>query len=930
MGGMLRDEAEISEELARAAAALLGILSRTKEACEEARAAAQQDFDARWLSATARHSTVESEIKDSIDRKVEETLTGLRPPVARSQLSWDDEDLKPHLGLTCGGMETTAIRVGEFTVDSEASGRERIPLTLDVLSAASFLVCGHPNDRTKILSVFQSLMLRYLVTISPGKLLLRLFDSKEHGRAFSSFIQALPQEMSGGQAGVTMRELDVFLDELDRRIASVSQRFLKADTSTLRSFNEQTPGDIEPYYLFAIDNFPEGLDEKRATRVLRIAEHGPTAGVYAVICSSNVATLPVLVKDSLFLKRCIEIRVHAGKTVVRQGDATLDAGEVDTYPTESRAETMLKVVAGKLRNDGSNTETFEFGRSETWWGHNASAGIDVPIGRMRSGDQMILSFDETGRNGALVAGGSGYGKSNLLHVIIARMMAKYDPRTLNLYLLDFKGVEFNVYHEFRPPHVRGILSDMNQKLGVAMLGEFQAILAERKRLFSAARRQKLSDYNNARPGEEPLPRIVVVIDEFQKLFMGDISMAREAEEMISNLLRQGRSYGIHLILASQNLSHQTTPRDIKTMFQTRIVLKFRSPTDYALVLETEFAASGALKERGQALFDIGGGDPTFFLIPFLPFPELESGLRDMDALAAERRVERPSIVFLNGEEVASVDRNSAIARLVDTGAAIGAPFVAWIGDAFSLRGSASLTFRRQANANLLVLSQDRHAREAYGLLSVILLQAAAHSPKNRCYVVVPENGDEGLESVRLLGRTLSAQLTIVPESQSSMLGSIVEDAKAGLIDRDSSVVVAFAGLQRFAAVRNEFQTLFSRMVSTRDKTPSSPTVGDHIKYLLDEGPRVGVHTILLADSVSGADRQLGSRFNLRVGFRLTDADSQSAFSSKAAEGLPDGFAVFVDKGEAGEAQEFRPYAPRDPDWLDRQACSIRSRNLPVT
>src|SRR3954449_6792564 len=141
------------------------------------------------------------------------------------------------------------------------------------------------------------------------------------------------------------------------------------------------------------------------------------------------------------------------------------------------------------------------------------------------------------------------------------LAARYSPAELAFYLLDFKeGVSFARFAPGRRdpswlPHVRlvGVNGKTDREFGLAML---RFLGEELRRRADAAKRYEVTNLAELR-AEDPdgvWPRIVAVVDEFQVLLSGRDAVATEAVDLLEDLARRGRSQGIHLILASQDVS----------------------------------------------------------------------------------------------------------------------------------------------------------------------------------------------------------------------------------------------------------------------------------------------------------------------------------------------------------------------------------------
>jgi DNA segregation ATPase FtsK/SpoIIIE, S-DNA-T family len=872
-----------------------------------------------------RYTEVIRRLQEGYRNSLARELGKLQIPLAPSQSEWDAPDFRIYTDFANGGIETTSIRLGSVAFHAHGH-RVRIPLQLDTLFDSNPILFWKESNRAQAVAHFQAILLRHLATVTPGRLLLRCFDAKEHGRAFASFIQRLPAEISGDRAGVDIQDFNSFLAAMDQRIASVSQRLLNAKTPTLLDYNRLTKGELEPFILFAIDNFGDGMEKDHIQRVIQIAQNGRKAGVFTLLACSNLEQVRKAPTATAFLDGSLQITVNASDVQLQQEGVHLSRDvSMDVFPDDAVAEKIFAEIRAAHQKRANRTVAFDVTPTNQWANGDCLTGIDIPIGLMGDGAEMRLVFNEEGLTGALLVGAPGKGKSNLLHVMITRLMLSYSPNHLNLYLLDLKGVEFNIYEKHRNPHIRMILSDMDQKLGLSMLRDFEGELARRKRLLSAQGKQKLSDYNKSKNGES-LPRIVVVIDEFQKLFTNDVALSREAEGIINNLLRQGRSYGIHLIMASQNLSAQTTPRDIKTMFPIKIVLQFNSPSEYSIVLEEDYDLKSILKDRGQAVYHVGVGTPTFFLIPFLPAVDLGPVLVDLGEALRIKGHSLPSLVFLNGEEASDIKRNDRLRVAIQSSGSGSNDIPLWLGDAFSLTGSAGVILRRQAAANMLIGCQERDFEYAMNIVCAIVLAVMCRDFSDKCYIFIPKTGSsDSNDTLRRLANAFPEKVNFIEEDNLTLLNTLATSIRDGTSAASSySTFLIVPGMQRFGALRGDMKTIFNRPIPARGAVQAQSSA-DNWRLILEDGPRVGIHTLIVSDSPSGLERPTIALFSLRIAFRLMETDSLALFGTKDALGLKEGLAVLIDRGESEEPHEFRPYTYIDALWLDDQLTIIKNR-----
>jgi len=199
----------------------------------------------------------------------------------------------------------------------------------------------------------------------------------------------------------------------------------------------------------------------------------------------------------------------------------------------------------------------------------------VGIGDCESIVSLVLG--EGSSHHGIIAGATGSGKSTLLHTIIMSGMLSHSPDELHLYLMDFKsGTEFKIYESTKLPHIQLLALDAMQEFGESILENLVSEMLRRGDLFKNAGQSSLSDYINSTG--TPLPRILVIMDEFQVLFNDSANrkVAMNCAELTKRIVTEGRAFGIHLLMATQTtkvISELTLSHGIVEQMRVRIGLK---------------------------------------------------------------------------------------------------------------------------------------------------------------------------------------------------------------------------------------------------------------------------------------------------------------------------------------------------------------------
>ena len=209
---------------------------------------------------------------------------------------------------------------------------------------------------------------------------------------------------------------------------------------------------------------------------------------------------------------------------------------------------------------------------------------------------------------ALIAGTTGAGKSELLQTIVASLAVANRPDELTFVLIDYKGG--SAFAECAQlPHTVGMVTDLDPHQVARALGSLSAELTRREHILAAVGAKDIEAYQllvDERQAE-PLPRLVIVIDEFA-------AMSRELPNFITglvNIAQRGRSLGIHLILATQRPSGVVS-QDIRANTNLRIALRVTDPAESTDVIGVPDAASIGQSTPGRAYVRLGHAS----IVPF--------------------------------------------------------------------------------------------------------------------------------------------------------------------------------------------------------------------------------------------------------------------------------------------------------------------------
>ncbi len=264
-----------------------------------------------------------------------------------------------------------------------------------------------------------------------------------------------------------------------------------------------------------------------------------------------------------------------------------------------------KIKAYYEKKKAVKRELKDLQRDKEFWTESSQHEVVVPVGWDINHKEVCFEIGNA-QNHTLICGCSGSGKSNFLHVLIQNLAFYYAPNEVQLFLLDYKeGVEFNAYvADPALEHARLVSVASSVGYGMSFLSWLCDEMKIRSELFKQFKVKDLSDYRK----HEKMPRLIVVIDEFQVLFSDNSTKGKESmERSLNTLLKKGRSYGVHLILATQTMRGGEIDSSIKAQIANRIALPMDAD-DSTKILDDDVACE---IQKPEGIFNNNGGHQKY-------------------------------------------------------------------------------------------------------------------------------------------------------------------------------------------------------------------------------------------------------------------------------------------------------------------------------
>ena len=273
--------------------------------------------------------------------------------------------------------------------------------------------------------------------------------------------------------------------------------------------------------------------------------------------------------------------------------------------------------------------------SRNIWFNNTKNGINLRPG-LQDGEWSNPAAVTLGDDAvhALVGGRTGSGKSVFLNDIVFSLLTEYSPWELNIYMIDLKKVELSRYlSKYEVPHIKVVAATGEIRYVISVLTYLVDIMRSRQDFFALLGQEKLSGVRDRY--SIVLPRIMLLVDEFQQLFL-DVTSAEhnKIQNILTAITKLGRATGFHLLFASQEMSG-TIGQSAFANFKARFALACDQDVSYAILGNR--AASG-IEKKGVVIVNTGDGSEEkniMFKVPFIQENYFYSYLKNITDIAEE-------------------------------------------------------------------------------------------------------------------------------------------------------------------------------------------------------------------------------------------------------------------------------------------------------
>ena len=784
----------------------------------------------------------------------------------------------------CRNVPASSVVLGDRSVVCDFSEEKFVvkeKFFVDILNTRNFIVRYNDDIKWKALDIVNTVIGRLMAAAAPGNITVTTVDAFEMDGT-SDIFKYLNRSIF--RILVKQDEIRKYFVEIEDRIGNIVQNMLLGPIKSLHDYN-RLKGNKEPYHLIVIEDFPAGIDGESLHHLKQIMKNGVRTGV-SVILMVNEDKIGYSEDTQKAYNNMHVDKMDEACTVLNLVDV-VDNNNFMILQEHCLRDIVQYVNSGvEVRKDDPILFADYLVPEAEWWKRKSSKYIEIPFGV--SADKRVQSLkitQESGQNSVVVIGIPGSGKSVFLHALICNAAINYSPEELNMYLIDFSGVEFNVYAVGNLPHARVIAPEAEREFGLSVLKELYEEGSRRQDMCRDNNVSSIVDLKAKRP-DLYMPRLLVIIDEFQKFFeIENDAISREAISKIHIIIQEFRKFGINLILATQKLpSSSVLPRDL---IANRVVFG-SSPADFSALISFQGNIKIPTLETGECIYNSKSGSPDDnakvkgFLVTK---SDIDSILHRLSQFASSRNTgKHADLRVFRGNELPDFAMRRTHVEY-ETPCENPKEIPVYFGESIAISDSdVNAVLRKESSNNILIMGGEPHIAQRIAFYAICSTMSA-YVNNAAIYSIL-----DFMRRDDVLRNELSDVFSKIPfdsqiiSSQADVLESLTairQDIDARRENEDISQTHIYLTIFAFQLTK-----IFDRGGRRGDDVSEC---GVLLNYILKNGPAVGVFTILQCDNYENLYK-IGnplSYFSYRIALQMDEGDSNKIVGSSIANKLFD-------------------------------------------
>lgn len=373
----------------------------------------------------------------------------------------------------------------------------------------------------------------------------RCADFAAGGNIFMPFhkLVSLFPTKTGGKVYTKVREFSDLIKELES-VATMAMEKLGSTYSTVKEFNKENSIKITEYLVILYLN-GSLYNNEDFNRIRTLVENNKRNGISFIIIGTQDVT-ETFVEYVDFSLTCSGSSLFIG-----------NIAKLPFYPRKIselyEIENIISLFQTSEIIDTHYENCIDF--HTEYFTMDSSSALRIPFAIDKNNVPLYFEIGGNAPNHALIAGTTGSGKTVVLHTLIMQIIHNYHPDDVEIWAIDYKAVEFDQYIDHHSPHFKLIAHDTSEEFSLSLIDLLYKEYEKRQKEFLRVKVKNINEYRNI-CGKHSMPRIIVIIDEFQLMtqavqeYTGNVDYRIRLE----NLLRLTRAMGISFILCSQTIA----------------------------------------------------------------------------------------------------------------------------------------------------------------------------------------------------------------------------------------------------------------------------------------------------------------------------------------------------------------------------------------
>lgn len=801
------------------------------------------------------------------------------------------------------------VNVGIFEgLEYSPNQHHKAPALLPLNELSGICYLYDSTDKELINNSLQTTVLHLAAALPKGLCRIIAYDPIGLGSNLIA-LSNVSSKITGGSIITDSREFTTALMNVRNLIPTVIQKVLgfKYKNLNLVDYNKENDHQ-EPYTILVLSDFPNNCTREQFDLLTQILKNGRQAGVY-VLMSYDTEFVPtslngreeppefyrILDSITTIYRRFESYQIHniANEEFFHKFTLHLD----DNIRVLNNLDTVYRKIQAKENAEEKLQAISLFDylpqSKEELWSRNSARAMVIPVGRDKSNEEVALEITQKdAQNATIVVGMPGSGKSVFLNTLITSTAYYYSPKQVDLYLIDFSGVEFNVYapknlsdgETYVLPHAKVIAPESEREFGISVLRKIYDEGRNRQRLFSDAGVSDFAEYWDYCVDHQldTLPRVLLVIDEFQKFFEGDYDkIAIEAEKIIKIIVKEYRKFGINLILATQTIGPYASKIDLGDI-GNRVAFAWNANDGHNIFKGHE--PSELVVNTGDCVYNKRGGAEdynkplrSYYVSPRSLRPKLKSLY---DIATADGLVYKDTIVFRSDAKVYLHDNKS-----LESIEASDSPksVKIYLGENLEISQEhvhvpLSLTMAA-SDDNILIIGGKLDVSERIAINSARSLHTfySQESARFIFFNYTPQDDPYHNALKSMYSSSDDVEVTNAEDASQTWarIKAQIEYRQQHTEEKGENIFITVVALQ------------YAYSMFTKNYKPSEEAAT--IATILEQGPRVGVYTILQVDTLKSLTERISGKsfdyFNHRIALQMRSEDSEKILGSKKANEL---------------------------------------------